>query len=675
MMDKYSKMKILYICCMCMTVSVSQYIFDDTNGLGRRFDGIGGLSGGGATSKLLPGYNEELRDQILDYLFKPNFGASLHILKVEIGGGSMSGVGSEATHMYHGGDLNYQRGYEWWIMKEAKKRNPKIKLYGLPWVFSGWVGKGTNSPYTYPERTVDYIIKWIQGAKEEHGLTIDYIGEWNEKNYNTTYLKMLRQALDKNGFEFTEIVACDDYQAEFETKMANEMLLDPELSAAIGYFGVHYSSTQSNIGSIMWGKQLWASEDYSTFNDEKGARCWARILNQNYVNGLMTSTISWNLIAAYYEGMPYQRCGLMTSNNPWSGHYDVNPTIWMTAHTTQFTEPGWLYLSHHSGVGHLTGGGSYVSLTNPDKTELTIILETIGHDDSQCLHEVLPGYSVVNQTVTFQLQGSFSHITSLNVWFSMLGNAAQKNVSILFQNKGTLQALPDGSFTLHVVENQVYTLTTLSSGVKGEHPTPPQPEPFPLPYIDTFNDVVDHQEPYFVAPMSGSFEVIPSGTAGNKVLRQMTILQPVDWCETENFTLALVGNVSWTDIYSETSVSLDMENATQGIFIAHRINSGGCYTVGGQGFLFYVFPGNGTYEVWGDSRRATLLAFGMAKNLKTSGFNKLGLKAKGGFAEGYVNDELTFGLRLPDTPASGFVAIGTAGFGHADFDYISITQS
>lgn len=47
-----------------------------------RFDGLGGLSGGGATSRLLVDYKEPERSQILDYLFLPKFGAAVQILKV-----------------------------------------------------------------------------------------------------------------------------------------------------------------------------------------------------------------------------------------------------------------------------------------------------------------------------------------------------------------------------------------------------------------------------------------------------------------------------------------------------------------------------------------------------------------------------------------------------------------
>ena len=64
----------------------TSYTVDDSAGPGRTYHGIGGLSGGGATSVLLRDYPEPQRSQILDYLFKPNFGASLQILKVEIGG-------------------------------------------------------------------------------------------------------------------------------------------------------------------------------------------------------------------------------------------------------------------------------------------------------------------------------------------------------------------------------------------------------------------------------------------------------------------------------------------------------------------------------------------------------------------------------------------------------------
>ena len=84
------------------------------------------------------------------YCVQPNFGASLHILKVEIGGDAQSTGelyktedfcvisdlaascslliflltptdGTESSHMHTPTDENYNRGYEWWLMTEAKK--------------------------------------------------------------------------------------------------------------------------------------------------------------------------------------------------------------------------------------------------------------------------------------------------------------------------------------------------------------------------------------------------------------------------------------------------------------------------------------------------------------------------------------------------------------------------
>jgi hypothetical protein len=92
---------------------------DDSGG--RRFEGIGALSAG-ASSRLLMEYPEPQRREVLDLLFKPNWGAALHHLKVEVGGDVNSTDGTEPSHMRTRDDESYTRGYEWWLMKEARRR-------------------------------------------------------------------------------------------------------------------------------------------------------------------------------------------------------------------------------------------------------------------------------------------------------------------------------------------------------------------------------------------------------------------------------------------------------------------------------------------------------------------------------------------------------------------------
>lgn len=47
---------------------------------------------------------------------------------------------------------------------------------GLPWAFPGWVGRGKNWPYDYPDVTATYVVNWILGAKQYHDLDIQYVG-------------------------------------------------------------------------------------------------------------------------------------------------------------------------------------------------------------------------------------------------------------------------------------------------------------------------------------------------------------------------------------------------------------------------------------------------------------------------------------------------------------------
>jgi galactosylceramidase len=86
---------------------------------------IGAQSTAG-TSRLLIDYKEPQRAQILDLLFKPNYGASFQHLKVEIGGDAQISCGAEPSPLRTANlsQGDFGRGYEHWLMTEAKRRNP-----------------------------------------------------------------------------------------------------------------------------------------------------------------------------------------------------------------------------------------------------------------------------------------------------------------------------------------------------------------------------------------------------------------------------------------------------------------------------------------------------------------------------------------------------------------------
>jgi len=65
----------------------------------------------------------------------------------------------------------------------------------------------------------------------------DYIGIWNERNSDATYVKTLRKMLDKAGFSKTTIVAADG-----GSDICNDLHADADYASAVGIIGLHYPS-------------------------------------------------------------------------------------------------------------------------------------------------------------------------------------------------------------------------------------------------------------------------------------------------------------------------------------------------------------------------------------------------------------------------------------------------
>jgi hypothetical protein len=506
------------------------------NDKGRIFDGIGALSAG-ASSRLLIDYPKKQRDEILDYLFKPNFGAALQINKVEIGGDMNSTDGSEPSHMRTPEDENYQRGYEWWLMEESKKRNPDIKLYGLEWGAPNWINPQKNNVWT-PEN-ITYLLNWVRHAKSDHHLDIDYLGGWNERSFNKEWYESFRQSLDMAGLDKIQVVADDS----FGWNVGKAAAADPAFAASFAIVGMHYPGTAPKPVdnwklALATGKPLWGSEIGSA-DYNRGARGLAKMYNQGYIDSKMTAFINWSTIWSVLPGWPYSGDGLMLADEPWSGHYEVGLSIWATAHTTQFARPGWHYLDGacgHFGTDPKTNG-SYVALRSPEGKDFSLIVETVDAKSPQ--------------SATFQITGGLSSEV-LHVWHTNL--RSRKSEDWFVQQPDVIPQ--NGSFTITFDPGCLYSLTTTSGQAKGTT-TPPPSAPLALPYQDDFQHYAAGKTPRYFSDQHGAFEIATaSGGRAGKCLRQVVTAKPVVW-NSDADPGTIVGSPSWKNYRVSSDVLLE----------------------------------------------------------------------------------------------------------------------
>jgi len=625
----------------------------DGSGAGRTFDYIGGLSGGGGTSRLLYDYAPDKQSEILDYLFKPNYGASLQLLKVEIGADVDSTNGAEASHERSATDQNYHRGYEWWLMQQAKARNPNIKLYGLEWGAPGWLG-GLNS-----SQNIQYIIDWIKNAQSEYGLTIDFIGGWNEGGFSPTWLIDLKNALITNGLS-TKLVAADDYM---DWNVEPYMFTDPVLRAAVDILGSHYicghmsdgsacNTSKYLLGALTFNKPLWASEEGSQPYDT-GAIPMAREYNRHYIQSKVTASINWSLVASWYTNLPYGGVdGLLLANEPWSGHYVVDKEIWTTAQTTQFVQPGWQYLD--TGCAMTNHVGSFVSLKSPNGKDWSVILETTD--------------TAVPTDLRVVVTGGLS-LAKAHLWSTDLSST--DSISWFVQQD---DLDPSGcAYTFTAQPNHVYSLTTTTGQGKGTT-SPPASAPLGIPLREDFESYTVGMMPnipkYFSA-VEGAFEVenCLGGRAGKCLQQEITTL-PTKWgAAAITNPITVVGDPSWSD-YRVIVDALLQHSGTADLVgrMSRQDQEGG----GALGYHFQVSD-SGAWKLLSQdaTMQNTILASGTI-SFPLSTWLTLALDFSGSTISAFANGTQVASV-TNTTYLNGNIALSTSQWNDAQFDNFAVT--
>ncbi|MEV0407371.1 ricin-type beta-trefoil lectin domain protein [Actinoallomurus sp. NPDC050550] len=623
--------------------STSTSLTINGTGDGRVFDGVGAISGGGGNSRLLIDYPEPQRSQILDYLFKPDYGANVQLLKLEIGGDANSTDGAEPSIEHTRGTVNCNVGYEFWLGEQAKARNPDIKLYGLAWAGPGWIGGGN----WWSQDAIDYLTSWLDCAKS-HGLTVDYLGGRNEKGHDKTWYENLHRALADRGYGNVKVVGDDTGWS-----VADDMAADPAFNAAVDIVGVHYpcgylsdsTTCDSTANALATGKQLWASENGS-LDIDGGAAALIRSITRGYIDGRMTAYLNWPVVAALTPNLPYATVGLAVAPSPWSGSYRLGKETWAMAQVTQFVKPGWRFIDSASGyLGGARTNGSYITLKNG--TDYSTIIETAGASTAHTL----------NVTVTGGLSTGTVHVWATNL-----------NSGDYFIRQPDL-APSGGGYQLTLQPGYIYSLTTTTGQAKGTAAGPAQ-HGLALPYRDGFDTYGTGSEAKYVSDMQGAFEARAclNGRSGN-CLQQVAPVKPIEW-QGDSDAYALVGDTAWANYTASVDVDLQQAGTVKLIGRAgaqsrpqdrqagyeFRINDGGSWTLGKR-------DTGGTL---------TTLASGTTTAPGLGRWHTLALSMQGSTIAAKL-DGATLGTVTDGTYTSGQVGFGVAGYQTDQFDNLSIS--
>lgn len=624
----------------------------DGDRLGGSFQGVGAISGGGGNSRLLIDYPAAERSAILDELFLPGDGASLQLLKLEIGGGGNSTDGSEPSVEPAPGHVDCSVGYELWLARQALARDPGLQVGGLQWSAPGWVGARNGTLWT--RRDIRYLLTWL-GCARRAGVPISFLGGWNEHYVPgdpriAQWYVALRRALDVHGYADVRIVAADA-NGGAPWAVVDQMIADPAFGRSVAIIGAHdvcgirsggyrcaVTATARRFArahhELLWQSELGRVPDQPGNPSGEGPGALARALDNAYLQGSISATLLWPLLDATPPYQPFPNRGLVLAGEPWSGYYWISPLTWVVAQTTQFTRPGWRFVP--GAAGNLPGGGTYVTYAAPDRSAWSTVIET----------------STRRSPARLWLHVSGGLPGDARAWVTELQGP---------ERVADLGRVPAGGgwLSVEVAPRTVTTVTTVMPPRRVGPAVVPPPRPMPLPYRAR-PDAAGMAA--MLAPLQGSFQYQQGGW-----ITQTTIGPPVEWLPPDiRLPYAVVGSPAWVDYTVATEVRLPPGGPgrpTGALLIAgfrgaqpHRLRA---YT--------FSVDAAGTWRL--AAGLATVLSTG---HVVAARRYRLALTARGGALSAAIDGRRVTSVRV-SAPVSGLAGIGSLGYYPVSFDGLAVT--
>lgn len=627
----------------------------DGSTVGKAFDGVTGAFINGQ-ARLLRDYPAAQRSDLLDLLFKPDFGASLQGLKVEIGSDVNSTSATEPSIIRSPTDIDTGRGTSLWLAQQAKRVNPALTLDALRWGTPQWV-KTDADRYLYYKTFLD-------AAKNDYGLTFDYLGpdrnedthcaDWTADSACTSMstsapsrkfvVDTLRPKLDADGYGSVKLVAADsagDSQGKWWIGKAAQN--DPGLHDALDVLGAHYTPGGSSASAQATGLPLWDSEDLAPAGSDwvAGPLDVAYRIGEMYPRGGMTRYEVDPPIEAYYPDTPTNDKNLVLANTPWSGHYEMGAGLWAVAQFTQFAQPGWTYIDSGSGADD---HGSYTTFKDPNTSDFSIVLVNTSASTRHYDVNLTAGLST----------------PALHRWHS--------DADDQFVHDPDITLPDDHSFSLDLPPYTIESLTTTTGQRKGQPANSiPDSTAFPLPYSDDFDADPTGGQPAYASDQGGAFEIAPASQGTGNVLEQKITdaTKPVDWIRPTPDPYTLLGSMDWRDYTVQTDV---LNTSGSGyVLVGGRVVHRTLKSAGPADGYNLIITAAGDWQLRAGSRT---LDQGTIAGYSGQSWHTIQLKFSGRTITATVDGE-QLSSKQDDTFASGQAELGS-GYQPTSFDNLAI---